>query len=239
MKKTRLTILVCLCLSIVFGQMKAQDSLQKPKVIAFADNCGYLSLGLGFPNLYQKILVNKIDKVNKELHAIDNIVQNAYSYSVSSTLNREIRIEAALSKNIGLQFTGNYFQVNASETHTYYIPSSTNTNTIKYADTTTVQYKSISLGVRFNFHYCISTAVDVYSGFGTGINIDDFYLRFGSSNPLIKSSALNTQKLTPFPVNFSATTGVRLYLSRVMALYFEAGFDKWTVLQTGIVFKLK
>lgn len=233
-------ILTSLIFMVVCGQwhLQAQDSAAVDFKPAFKEQSAILGFGVGIANMYPQILVTKLSNANADMHRNYTSTLNTYTFTTSAVLNRDIKLEFSLNKNTGVQLLGNFLGVNATELHTYYVAPSTGTVNIKYCDTSTIAYRSLSIGLRFNYHYAIGSNVDAYVGAGGGISIDDFYTRFGSNNPNFISTSLNFEKMRPVPAFYSITAGLRLYLTHAVAWYVETGIDKWTVLHTGISIKL-
>lgn len=139
------------------------------------------------------------------------------------------KVEYAISDKWGIGL--NYFNSNIGFTQSYDY-TTTNSNgdlvTNRYKDEYSYQVSAIS--VRFNRHWEVTDAFDIYFGFGGGPKWGK--LTYETNNP----DLVEVDFSTPIPFAMELTMGARYYFTPNIGLYTEIGLAR-SFMQGGLVAK--
>lgn len=195
-----------------------------------------ITAGYGFPNLYKNIYKGLISTVN----SINSIYyQENYSYSVKGMGPAFFKADYGLSKLIGLGVVAGYFNTSITQTRSYQVSeynSSTSTyQYVNYEDVTKYEMSSFSVGARINFHFGRGEKLDPYAGVGVGYSLNQYKQTQTTNNP--NAILERPYSGTGIPTYFAITVGMRYYFTPNIGIYGEVGFDKWSLVQGGLVAK--
>lgn len=158
-----------------------------------------------------------------------------------------LKFECALNKYIGIGIVFGYRKSEIEQTISY-----------SYYDTTMV-YQSpfggyyyiqktandifnftvhdINIGARFNCHFLPDKKVDPYIGVAAGYRLFNRDYSYTTDNPHGVYYVVEYE--TILPIYAAATLGIRYLFSKDIGIYAEVGIDKWSIIQGGIIFKIR
>ena len=187
---------------------------RKTSAQVFSLESNYFSAGYGIGNLTQSLL-----EIGE---------QNDYQYKYNGVGPFFLKYEYAVAEKMGIGVNVAYAQAQATYLYTNtYITGST-TQLLQE----TIDWKSYSVLLRFNWHIGNHEKVDPYIGFGAGSR-DATWSGF-NNDP--QSNYETTEINNPFNVGFEGTFGCRFLFTESVGAYVEVGFAK-AVLQFGLTAK--
>ena len=216
---------------------KSTPTPTMPPTDAFHDGSQHFSGGIGFPNIYKSLLINAFNTSVND-YKLKNGVQGgeSFSYTASGLGPLFAKYEYGVLEHIGVGIVFGYFDAKITGTHNWQEQNLSNGLTTRYYESHTTIVKSYSIGGRFNYHFGNKQRIDPYLGFAAGMSKTTVkYTVDSNSSKVLKSSDIQT---TPIPLYFSTTFGLRVYMNPRFGFYTEIGFDKWSVIQGGLVYKL-
>lgn len=167
--------------------------------------------------------------------------------SIKQTPAFFVKFERALNKYIGI---GMVFGYRKSEI-TQNIPYSYYDTTMVYQspfggyyymqktanDIFTFTIHDINIGARFNCHFLPDRKVDPYIGVAAGYRLFNRDYSYTTDNPHGVYYVVEYE--TVLPIYAAATVGIRYLVSKDIGVYAEIGIDKWSIIQGGLVFKIR
>lgn len=227
------------------GEFKVRDQTtksekeekEKSEEKAFKKGSIVITVGFGYPNLYKPLYKAFISTINN-LNSIYSYYNETTSYSVKGFGPAFFKAEYGLSKLIGLGVTSGYFNTTVTETVNYqtqeYNSSTSSYYYVDHVDVNKYYHSSLSFAARINFHFGSGEKLDPYVGTGVGYTMNQNTLTTTSDNP-------NPNIYQPYSrgssVHFAITVGMRYYFIPNLGIYGEVGFDKWSLMQGGLVGK--
>lgn len=218
------SLLIVSCSTSAFSQNKA-----------FQKGGAYVSLGYGYPNTMRGVVVASA--------AIESLFGSNTNSVTVSNINASnagpviARLEYGISDKfgMGLVLANNRIMLTRDvnglmQTGTDIVGTPVYRNkdyTEKYA------YNSFSIGLRPTFHFMKREKLDMSLGIGAGYSFVSMKAieTFPNSTPI-------TLK-TNIPVYFSVTYGIKYYFTPSFGAYAEIGYDKSSLCQAGLAFKLQ
>lgn len=192
-----------------------------------------ITFGYGFFNIAIQSEIANLEGYmpDEKRQAINNGSTFVYDHQVIGPLFFKYEYAAGNAFGIGLNIS--YYNYVLSETYTIRYNNSILTYTSpEYRD----EYigKNFSIGMRFNYHLDGGRIFDPYIG-----------LAAGYSNYIIQEKSYTNGRIDfrgkeqkGFPLYFAVTLGARLDLTPWLGIYGEFGIDAWTLVQTGLNFRL-
>ncbi|MCU0359855.1 MAG: hypothetical protein MUF75_03895 [Bacteroidia bacterium] len=209
-------------LTIIFFLLALRLIGQSP----FLKSQSNISLGYGFFNL--DILNTMQDLEDYDAYYILQGSTFTYDHQITGPLFFKYEYAPGNAFGIGLNIC--YYNYLLSETfiirnNTYTSPEYRN----EYIG------KNFSIGMRFNYHINGGhKKYDPYIGIAAGYS-NYLFQEKGYTNGKISYKG---KEQTLFPFYFGITFGARLDLTPWLGIYGEVGIDAWTIIQTGINFRL-
>jgi opacity protein-like surface antigen len=190
--------------------------------------------GYGFPNLYKSFFKNTISNSGSSTSGY------SYDYTVKGFGPVFLRGEYGITKWFGAGLIIGYSQMSVTKTDAYteedYDSNSGTYVTGTYQDVAKYTHTSLSIGARANFHFGTGKRIDPYAGVGLGYSSNQNKFTYSTTNPY---QALPVPvSISGIPFYFAISIGTRYYFTDNIGLYAEFGFDKWSLLQGGLAFKL-
>ncbi len=221
--------IVILALLLQAGGFSAQN--EDPK----GQHC--VTVGYGVPNLYKVILKNAFDKTHLLSMVFGSSGGSTYTTKAFGSGPFFLKYDHMVRNHIGLGVVIGYFNAGIEETHKY-TESSATSPAVNYTDVTRLDFSSLSIGGRFNYHFGKNPKFDPYLGFATGYNSISNSFSFKSDNPNLFSGRIPLPAVTS-NLYLALTFGWRYYINEHLGFYAEIGLDKWAIIQGGLAFKFK
>lgn len=195
---------------------------------AFEQGTFNLTAGYGFPDMYKSF--------------IKSIVNNSgNNYEVKGFGPVFAKVEYGVTKLIGLGVAVGYQSIGVSDTYLYqestYNSTTGNYEYHTYEEVEKLQYTSLSVAARINFHFGTGKRLDPFAGVGVGYSHKQYVFSYTTNNPNGLQSTPDTYSGI-FPFYFGITAGVRYYFTPNIGIYGEVGFDKWSLIQGGLAIKI-
>ena len=201
---------------------------------AFEKKCVYFSVGYGFNN--------SMTGVVKTSAAVGSVVSSLINNSTITNIKTSnagpviARLEYGIGNRfgLGLVVANNYITLSRDVNGMGQTGTDISNNPV-YKEvnyTEKYSYNNLSIGLRPTFHFMKREKLDMNLGVGVGYSFIN-----------IKSVDISPNS-TPFKLNinipayFSLTYGVRYYFTPSVGAYLEVGYDKSSMAQGGLVFKL-
>lgn len=217
-------------------------SLLLPSVLLTAqepDNKGQqcITMGYGAPNLYKVILKTAFNKTHLVSMVFGSSGGSTYTTKAFGAGPFFLKYDNFVHKHIGLGVVFGYFNAGIEETRKY-TESTATSPAVNYTDVSRLEFSSLSIGGRFNYHFSTEPKSDPYVGLALGYNYISNSFSFKSDNPNSFSAKIPLPGITT-PVYMALTFGWRYYPSEHLGLYAEIGLDKWAIIQAGLAFKFR
>ena len=197
-----------------------------------------LIIGYGFPNLASNFAVETLKSTDASSKANQIGQGNSFTYTKSGRGPIFFRYEYAVNERIGLGLVTGYFDYSVSETYNYTKNFNNVVSPTGFYQRINQTGNSFSIGMRFSCHFGESAFIDPYFSFGLGYSRNILNESFESNDPFVNLYPVAPIQSTGFPLYIAGTFGARFYVSKFFSFYAEFGFDKWSILQAGMCFKL-
>ena len=219
-----------LFLFVFYLQIIQAQTLQKNNQLFF--------IGVGETIAYTHVIKNNINDVIK-FH-----ITSKETYSVKSTPNIFLKHEKLVTSNIGLGFNMSFKSTDIVQKYDYSVPTNSYYTVnqmyyqkyVTYNEQITYSFQDFSASVRASYHYLDLEKIHPYVAMGLGFRFVEGDYKIKSTNPSTPEYSIIFEKT--FPLYVSATLGLSYFVTNKFGFYAEAGFDKWSILQGGFVFKI-
>lgn len=237
MKRTCFTFTLLLLFVFTQAQISINNFDHKDKHAE--DTRFVVSAGLGYPNLFNTINFNRLLEHFDDNRRHNNIYNGTSTFSTNLKSVFLLKGEYWKRQNAAFGINLSYANVEWNAKTNYTVSSFYyGLDTTQHVITEKIHISSFSIGTRYNRSWLLEDNIQFYSGFGAGFSINkikDEVNRDGNIEPSLPSIA---QILSPLSFNLSLTAGVRYFFYEDMGIYCELGYEKWSIIQGGITYKL-
>lgn len=196
------------------------------------------------------LLIKKHIEENRKLYSS----KSTGSYGkmeAKSTPALFVKLERAINRYIGVGISIGYRKTEITQilSYTYYDTTVLNPKYIggigivythpqvTANDIYNFKIHDLSAGAKVNCHFLPGKKIDPYIGVAVGYRLFNRDYSYTTDNPKGVYYVVDYEDV--LPIYFSGTLGIRYLFTTDLGVYAEVGLDKWSVVQGGILFKIK
>ena len=208
---------------------------------AWNEKSNFFQIGIGESHTFKTHV-----EENKSLYTSIN-TSNMGNLKIKTTPTIFLKFERALNKYIGLGMVFGYRRTDITQTigfsyydttvaypssfGGYYYMQKTANDIFKF------KINDINIGARINVHFLIDKKIDPYIGLAAGYRL--FNRDYEYDTDYLRGIYYVVEYKKISPIYFGGSVGIKYHFTNDIGIYTEIGFDKRSIIQGGIVFKMR